>query len=152
MTAAVTFVAAAPVSGQTPSPSSPGPVLDVPYVPQSEALCGGAAVAMVMRYWGAIGIHAESFSSLVDPGQQGIRGEDLISEVTRRGWSAASFRGDAMLVQRSLEARRPLIALVEDRPGRFHYVVVVSWVPGTVVVHDPARRPFQVLEEQLFLR
>jgi len=152
VTAAVTFVAAAPVSGQTPSPSSPAPVLDVPYVPQSEALCGGAAVAMVMRYWGATGIHAESFSSLVDPGQQGIRGEDLISEVTRRGWSAASFRGDAMLVQRSLEARRPLIALVEDRPGRFHYVVVVSWVPGKVVVHDPARRPFQVLEEQLFLR
>ena len=105
ITVAVTFVAAAPVSGQTPPPSSPGPVLDVPYVPQSEALCGGAAVAMVMRYWGATGIHAESFSSLVDPGQQGIRGEDLISDVTRRGLSATSFRGDAMLVQRSLEAR-----------------------------------------------
>jgi len=152
VTAAVTVVAAAPVSGQTLSSSSPGPVLDVPYVPQSEELCGGAAVAMVMRYWGATGIHAESFSSLVDRGQKGIRGEDLISDVTRRGWSAASFRGDATLVQRSLEARRPLVALIEDRPGRFHYVVVVSWVPGKVVVHDPARRPFQVLEEQVFLR
>ena len=152
VTAAVTLVAAAPVSGQAPSSSSPGSVLDVPYVPQSEELCGGAAVAMVMRYWGATGIHAESFSSLVDRGQKGIRGEDLISDVTRRGWSAASFRGDAALVQSSLEARRPLIALVEDRPGRFHYVVVVSWVAGKVVVHDPARRPFQVLEEQVFLR
>ena len=152
ITAAVTLVAAAPVSGQTASPSSSGPILDVPYVPQSEELCGGAAVAMVMRYWGATGIHAESFASLVDPRQKGIRGDALMSDVTRRGWGATSFRGDATLAQRSLEARRPLIALIEDRPGRFHYVVVVSWVPGKVVVHDPARRPFQVLEEQVFLR
>jgi hypothetical protein len=150
--AAVTFVAAAPVSGQTPAPSLPGLVLDVPYVPQSEELCGGAAVAMVMRYWGATGIHAESFSPLVDRGQKGIRGEELISDLARRGWSATSFRGDATLAQGSLEARRPLIALIEDRPGRFHYVVIVSWVSGKVVVHDPARRPFQVLEEQVFLR
>ena len=84
--------------------------------------------------------------------QKGIRGEDLISDVTRRGWGATAFRGDAPLAQRSLEARRPLIALIEDRPGRFHYVVIVSWVSGKVVVHDPARRPFQVLEEQAFLR
>jgi hypothetical protein len=42
--------------------------------------------------------------------------------------------------------------LIEDRPGRFHYVVIVSWVSGKVVVHDPARRPFQVVEEQAFLR
>ena len=38
VTAAVTVVAAAPVSGQTLSSSSPGPVLDVPYVPQSETI------------------------------------------------------------------------------------------------------------------
>ena len=84
--------------------------------------------------------------------QKGIRGDDLISAMHRRGWGATSFRGDAPLAQRSLEARRPLIALIEDRPGRFHYVVIVSWASGKVVVHDPARRPFQVLEEQAFLR
>ena len=60
-------------------------------MPQSEELCGGAAVAMVMRYWGATGIYAESFSSLVDREQKGIRGEDLISDVTRRGWGATHF-------------------------------------------------------------
>ncbi len=26
--------------------------LDVPYLPQTDALCGGAAAAMVFRYWG----------------------------------------------------------------------------------------------------
>ncbi len=43
-------------------------LLDVPYLPQSEALCGGAAVAMVMRYWGAANVYAETFAGLVDPG------------------------------------------------------------------------------------
>jgi predicted double-glycine peptidase len=149
---AVTLVAAAPASAQTASLSSPTRLLEVPYVAQSEELCGGAAAAMVMRYWGATGIYAESFASLVDRERKGIRGEDLIADMTRRGWNATSFRGDAPLAQRSLDARRPLIALIEDRPGRFHYVVIVSWMSGDVVVHDPARRPLQVLEEEAFLR
>ena len=150
LAAAVTLVmAAAPLSAQPLAP--PTSLLDVPYVAQSEALCGGAAVAMVMRYWGATRVYAESFSSLVDPRAGGIRGEDLIASLTKRGWEATSFRGDAALVTRSLEARRPPIALIEDRPGRFHYVVIVSWVGGKVVVHDPARRPFQVHDEPRFL-
>jgi hypothetical protein len=41
-------------------------VLDVPFIAQSESLCGGAAAAMVLRYWGERGLTAESFSHLVD--------------------------------------------------------------------------------------
>src|SRR4051812_35885378 len=153
LAAAVTFVAAAaPASGQSPPVTRPAGILDVPYVPQSEELCGGAAAAMVMRYWGATGVYAETFASLVDRREKGIRGRDLIDTLERRGWSAASFQGDEALVERSLEARRPLIALIEDRPGRFHYVVIVSWAAGKVIVHDPARRPFQVHDTAAFLR
>jgi predicted double-glycine peptidase len=150
--AAVTLVTAAPAFAQARSLSSPARFLEVPYVAQSEQLCGGAAVAMVMRYWGMTGIYAESFAPLVDARQRGIRGEDLISATTRFGWSATSFRGDAEIAGRSLEAGRPLIALIEDRPGRFHYVVIVSWAAGKVVVHDPARRPFQLHAEQEFVQ
>ena len=32
--------------------------LPVPYLPQTDALCGGAAAAMVFRYWGDV--HAEA--------------------------------------------------------------------------------------------
>jgi ABC-type bacteriocin/lantibiotic exporter with double-glycine peptidase domain len=150
--AAVTLVTAAPASAQAPAGSSSARFLEVPYVPQSEQLCGGAAVAMVMRYWGMTGIYAETFAPLVAIRQQGIRGEDLISAMTGFGWSATSFRGDAGAAGRSLEARRPLIALIEDRPGRFHYVVIVGWAAGKVVVHDPARRPFQPHSEQEFVQ
>ncbi len=130
----------------------PVPILDVPYVLQSEELCGGAAVAMVMRFWGATGIYAESFSSLVDKSARGIKGQDLIRSLHERGWQAVSFNGDRHLIERSLEQRRPPIALIEVGPGRFHYVVVLSWGAGKVVVHDPARKPFDVREEAEFLR
>src|SRR5206468_2747870 len=37
-------------------------------------------------------------------------------------------------------------------PGMFHYVVVVGWGRGKVIVHDPARAPFRVLDEAAFDR
>ena len=139
-------------ANREPANRDPISILDVPYVLQSEELCGGAAVAMVMRFWGATGIYAESFSALVDKKARGIKGEDLLRSLHQRGWQATSFGGDRALIQRSLQQRRPPIALIEVRPGRFHYVVVLSWAEGKVVVHDPARKPFDVRDEAEFLQ
>jgi hypothetical protein len=149
--AAVSVTAAAAVpQARTPPGSGAFHLLDVPYLPQSEALCGGAAVAMVMRYWGATNVYAETFADLVDRAAQGIRGEDLLKALHSRGWQAASLRGDAPLIQTHLAAGRPVVALIEDRPGRFHYVVIVGWSRGRVIVHDPARAPFRVIDETSF--
>ncbi|MEO8522070.1 MAG: C39 family peptidase [Acidobacteriota bacterium] len=145
MTAAVTAV---PARAQPPGTALH--LLDVPYLPQSEALCGGAAVAMVMRFFGETGIYAETFAGLVDRDAGGIRGQDLIDALRARGWQAQSFSGDAALVRSYLDAGRPVIALIQDRPGRFHYVVLVGWDGGRVIVHDPARAPFRLLEERAF--
>jgi hypothetical protein len=125
-------------------------LLDVPYLPQSEALCGGAAIAMVMRYFGGTNVYAETFSALVDQSAGGIHGHDLLTALQTRGWQAQSFRGDASLVQSHLAASRPAVALIQDRPGRFHYVVIVGWSGGRVIVHDPARAPFRLLDEKQF--
>lgn len=125
-------------------------LLAVPYLPQSEALCGGAAVAMVMRFFGETGIYAGTFAGLVDREAGGIRGQDLIDALRARGWQAQSFSGDAALVRSHLDAGRPVIALIQDRPGRFHYVVLVGWEGGRVIVHDPARAPFRLLDERAF--
>jgi hypothetical protein len=40
--------------------------IDVPYLPQTDALCGGAAAAMVFRYWGDAHAGVEQFALLVD--------------------------------------------------------------------------------------
>jgi hypothetical protein len=147
---AVSVTAAAVVRPAEAQPASHVRLLDVPYLPQTVALCGGAAAAMVMRYWGAAGVYAETFADLVVPEEGGIRGADLLDALRARGWDARSFRGDAALVRRQLAEGRPVVALIEDRPGAFHYVVVVGW-PGTqVIAHDPARAPFRVIDEAAF--
>jgi hypothetical protein len=149
--AAVVVTAAMPISSASAQrPVDPLHLLDVPYLPQSELLCGGAAVAMVMRYWGTTNVYAETFAGLVDPAAGGIRAEDLLAALRARGWTADSFRGEAGGVQERLRARQPVIVLIQDRPGRFHYVVVVGWSSGRVIVHDPARAPFRVLDEDAF--
>ncbi len=148
--AAALVAAAAPTAAQ--APRSPVHLLDVPYLPQSEALCGGAAAAMVMRFWGAGNVYADDFSGLVDPEAGGIHGEDLARALRERGWQALTFKGDLALVGSQIDKGRPVIALIEDRPDRFHYLVVVAVSGGRVIVHDPARAPFRVLDAPSFTR
>ena len=40
------------VSASVPPPAETSAVLIVPYLSQTEDLCGGAAAAMIFRYWG----------------------------------------------------------------------------------------------------
>src|SRR3990167_6103920 len=63
-------------------------LLDVPYLPQTEDLCGGAAVAMVLRYWGERQAYAEDFAALVDRSASGIRTDVLAAEAARLGWQS----------------------------------------------------------------
>lgn len=147
--AVLVMTTAAAANAQSPS-SAPVPLLDVPFIQQSELLCGGAAAAMVMRYWGAAGVYAETFAPLVDAAAGGIRGEALIEALRVRGWDARSFQGDQALIAARLRARQPVVALIEDHPGAFHYVVIVSWTAGRVVLHDPARAPFRVMSDIAF--
>ena len=139
-----------PANAQPASP--PLSILDVPFISQSEALCGGAAAAMVLRYWGARGLDAESFASLVDRGAGGIRTNRLVEDLRRRGWNAVEVEGREDLVEAELGRGRPVLALIEDRPGTFHYIVIVAATPHAIVLHDPARTPFRVMEREQFAR
>lgn len=134
-----------------PSQSGPLTILDVPFLLQSEELCGGAAAAMVLRYWGDRGLLAEDFGFLPSARASGIRSDALAAEIRRRGWTTQAFHGDERAAKQHLKQGRPLIALIEDRPGRFHYVVLLAWADGHVVLHDPARGPFRVVSETTFL-
>jgi hypothetical protein len=151
----LTIAAVAPATAAASSAAqSPGRtlILDVPYLPQSEDLCGGAAAAMVMRFWGARDLYADAFAPLVDHSAGGIRTDALVRALQERQWTTLVESGDAAALQQQLARGRPVIALVEDRPGRFHYVVVVSWSGGRVLVQDPARAPLRDLAEAMFQR
>jgi Peptidase_C39 like family len=130
-------------------------LLDVPFLPQTEALCGGAAVAMVLRYWGERGVYPDDFATLVDGTAEGIRTDVLVADVRRRGWLASvvdvSREGRAVITGH-LERGRPVVALIEVRPKRYHYVVVVASTRSEVVIHDPAQAPFRVMAHREFDR
>lgn len=136
-------------SGQD-SPAGAITVLDVPYISQSPALCGGAAAAMVLRYWGQRGVWDSDFAHLVDPETQGIRTTDLVAELRDRGTQVLLLDGSLDTLSRAIEDGRPPIVLLRVGPDRYHYVVVVARGAGVVLYHDPAESPFRVLSEQEF--
>src|ERR1700741_153955 len=125
-------------------------LLDVPYVGQTEALCGGAAIAMVLRYWGEPAVRAEDFAALAEPGGSGIRADALVYEGRRRGWTALPMTGTPTIVTDQLSQGRPMVTLLEVGAGVYHYVGLVAWANLGVVLHDPAVAPFRVLSEQAF--
>jgi len=107
---------------------------------------------MVLRYWGERGVDAESFQPLVDVKAVGIRTDALTANLRSRNWNAVALEGSAETVTRELEQGRPVIALIEDRPSIYHYVVVVARNADGVVFHDPARSPFRVTTASEFDR
>jgi Peptidase_C39 like family len=132
-----------------PRPAGAQP-LAVPFLPQTEALCGGAAAEMVMRYWGASDTYPDAFAPLVDRAAGGIRTSALAGDLERRGWVVAAGSGDAAEMTKELGRRRPVIALIEDRPGRYHYVVVLDRTDRRVVLHDPAIAPSREVDGARF--
>ena len=122
-------------------------LLDVPYVSQTPELCGGAAVAMVLRYWGERDVFPQDFASLA--GEGGILTSTLAAAVLDRGWQAlvlpAAEDSPPARIRSEIDRGRPLIALIEAAPRIYHYVVIVGSTDQVIVVHDPARAPFRVL-------
>lgn len=146
------LMTAAPATAGTAAPQAQKAVralLDVPYVSQTPELCGGAAVAMVLRYWGERQVFPEDFASLVIPSERGIPTTALAAAVRGRNWQAAIVSPDELdtrsRVHDAIERGQPLIALIEVGPRTYHYVVIVGATDSEIVLHDPARSPFRVL-------
>ena len=126
--------------------------LAVPYLPQTETLCGGAAAAMVFRYLGDRHADVQQFQSLVDGRAGGIADTTLIDAIRSRGWHADRLDGSIATIRTEVDAGHPLILLIEDRPSRYHYVVAVGADDEHVWVHDPTWGPARRLARSELLR
>jgi hypothetical protein len=122
-------------------PAPQVPVLAVPYLPQTEALCGGAAAAMVFRYWGDRHADVQQFARLVDRRAGGIPDTVLVAAIEAGGWRTERIEGTIDALGTRLERGQPVILLLEDRPSRYHFVVAVGADAGQVTVHDPTWGP-----------
>jgi len=131
----------------------PAPVtLDVPYVPQTDALCGGAAAAMVFRYWGDAHAGAEAFAPLVDRRAGGIADNVLVHAIAARGWKTERIAGSIDALGDQIAQKHPVIILLQDRPAFYHYLVVIGVEADAVVVHDPSWGPSRRIATAEFIR
>jgi len=126
--------------------------MDVPYLAQTDALCGGAAAAMVFRYWGDVHADPQEFAPIVDRRAGGIANGALVDAVRRRGWRAVELAGGSADLQARLAARQPVVVLIADRGPRYHYVVAVDKTADAVVIHDPAWGPSRAIKDVEFDR
>jgi hypothetical protein len=126
--------------------------IDVPYLPQTDALCGGAAAAMVFRYWGEVHADAQEFAPLVDRRAGGIVNGVLTAAVSTRGWRTEHVDGTLAAIDARLHDGEPVIVLLPDRGDRYHYVVVTGATEGTIVVHDPSWGPSRTIRAPDFER
>jgi len=133
--------ASSQVLGQAPAPAAPAEHLDVPFLAQTERLCGGAAAAMILRYWGDRRADVQQFAPLVDARAGGIATDRLAAAIAERGWRTERLEGTITAIRAELTAGRPPMLLIQVRPGRYHFVVAVGADDDVVVVHDPAVGP-----------
>jgi hypothetical protein len=125
---------------------------EVPFLPQTPDLCGGAAVAMVFRYWGDTQADVQQFAPLVDRKAGGIAQTALVAAVRERGWQATAFTGSVDALRGHLGRRQPIVVLLHDRGRRYHYVVVTAVDTAGVTVHDPSWGPSRLIRHDEFAR
>ena len=126
--------------------------LDVPYLPQTDQLCGGAAAAMVFRFLGDAHADVRSFEPLVDRRKGGIATRALTNAIARRGWNVEPFAGSIAALHDRLQRGEAIIVLLNDRRATYHYVVVVGATDDAVVVHDPSWGPWRPIANREFER
>jgi len=129
-----------------------GVLIEVPFVAQGPLLCGGAAAAMVQRFWGARGVYGEDFGHLVRENEGGIRASELTSALQDRGYDVRVSQARPDQVLAALEDGVPPILLLESGATRLHYVVLVGLDGEVAWIHDPNFGPSRELALDELLR
>jgi predicted double-glycine peptidase len=128
------------------------PELRVPFVGQTDALCAGASIAMVLRYWGDRHADPQQFAGLINRRDGGIEATNLVRAVIDRGWQVTQLRGSLDLLGAMIDGGLPVVVLLGERRDHYHYLVVVAVNDRHVIVHDPAWGPSRPIGTQEFLR
>jgi predicted double-glycine peptidase len=123
--------------------------LDIPFVRQTKAACGSAAVAMVIQYWARQnpGLDlAEADSERIDKylpptSAKGIEGKALKAYLEEQGFQTFIFDGELADLQHHLEKGRPVIVCFAPKGPRapLHYAVIAGLDEHSIWMNDPAR-------------
>jgi hypothetical protein len=125
---------------------APRTALDVPIVRQARERCGQAALAMVLRYYGAAPHALREVDGAYDPVLRGSLITDLAGAARRAGYEAAvaALTPDSLI--KLLNDGVPPILLYQNGTGPAtvrHFGVVTGWDPAhaAFTLHDGGARP-----------
>jgi hypothetical protein len=121
--------------------------LAVPMVRQARERCGQAALAMVLRYYGADSAAIHECESAYDPALHGSLITDLAGAARRAGYRASVATLTPDSVVRLLDDGVPPILLYQNGTGPLtvrHFGVVTGWdrTRSRFTIHDGSARPF----------
>lgn len=143
--------------------STPGVILDVPFIAQPKNGCGAASIAMVMEYW------QRDNATAAKPGQADVqaiqralyskKANGILASAMQRYFEDAGYRTFAINgrwsdLRENIQKGRPLIVgLAPEGPhDPLHYVVVagIDWENNWVFVNDPALRKLLKMDRANF--
>jgi ABC-type bacteriocin/lantibiotic exporter with double-glycine peptidase domain len=131
-------------------------IATVPFVGQDAYQCGPAALAMVLRYWGADVDADEIGRALYLPSARGVLNVELEFQARRRGFRAQAFEGTLERAKAELRRGRPLIVFQDLGRGPVsvpHFAVLLGFDDrAEVVVLHSGTTPYHLLSYAEFLR
>ena len=138
-------------------PGAPAIRLEVPIVRQAPERCGPAALAMVMRFYGADSSAIAIADRAYDPQLHGSLITDLAAAARAAGFTAEVERYSDSLVVAGLANGTPPIVLYQNGSSVItvpHYGVVVAWDPAAdaFTLHDGGAKPHRMRRADLAAR
>ncbi len=131
-------------------------IAGVPFVAQDAYQCGPAALAMVLRYWGAAADADEIGRALYLPSARGVLNVELEFQARRRGFRTEAFTGTLERAKAELRRGRPLIVFQDLGRGPVsvpHFAVLLGFDDrAEVVVLHSGTTPYHLLSYAEFLR
>jgi len=131
-------------------------ITTVPFIPQEAYQCGPAALAMVLRYWGAEADPEAIGRALYLPSAKGVLNLELEFEARRRGFRTEAFEGTLDRAKDELRRGRPIIVFQDLGRGPVsipHFAVLVGYDDRSeVVVLHSGTTAYHVLPYAEFLR
>jgi ABC-type bacteriocin/lantibiotic exporter with double-glycine peptidase domain len=128
----------------------------VPFIAQDAYQCGPAALAMVLRYWGAAAEADEIGRALYLRSARGVLNVELEFQARRRGFRTEAFEGTLERVKAELRRDRPLIVFQDLGRGGVsvpHFAVLLGFDDqAEVVVLHSGTTPYHRLSYTEFLR
>jgi ABC-type bacteriocin/lantibiotic exporter with double-glycine peptidase domain len=131
-------------------------IATVPFIAQDAYQCGPAALAMVLRYWGAAAEADEIGRALHLPSARGVLNVELEFQARRRGFRTVAFEGTLERAKAELRQGRPLIVFQDLGRGPVsvpHFAVLLGFDDrAEVVVLHSGTTAYHRLSYAEFLR